>query len=49
MLLSLGIPVALYFLSSGAGGGRVCVYDYFISLSSQDSFLLKNTSITVHI
>ena len=41
MLLSLGIAIALYVLSSGGDVGSVCVYDHFISLSAQDSFLLR--------
>lgn len=41
MLLSFGILRALHFLSSAGDGVCVCVYDHFISFSSQDSFLLK--------
>lgn len=48
MLLSLGIAIALYVLSSGGDPGSVCVYDHFISLSSKDSFLLK-TQISLEI
>ena len=36
MLLSLGIAIALYVLSSGGDPGSVCVYDHFIILSSKD-------------
>lgn len=48
MLLSLGIAIALYVLSSGGDTGSVCVYDHFISLSSKDSVLLK-TQISLEI
>lgn len=49
MLLSLGIAIALFVLSSGGDVGSVCVCDHFVSFSSQDSVFIKNTNITRNI